>query len=117
MVQSWKMALYEYFCESCRTQFEQITSNTDPDAGKCPKCQTKNTRKLISAFRVGGRGDLRESTMHGCHDCHVPLGPQQGAHGHDHGAESGGHNHSHESGNGHDHTHDSGHSHSHSHDE
>src|SRR4051812_26773258 len=120
------MALYEYYCESCHGQFEQITSSTDPEAGKCPKCQTKNTRKLISAFRVGGRGDLRESTMHGCHDCHVPLGSQQGGHGH--GAESGGGSshddpshgdgsdpspgHSHDRSHDHDPSHDSGHGHS-----
>jgi putative FmdB family regulatory protein len=100
------MALYEYFCESCSSQFEQITSSTDPEAGKCPRCQTKNTRKLISAFRVGGRGDLRETTLHGCHDCHVPLGPQQGAQNQDQG-----HSHDHAA-----HSHD-GHDHGHSHDE
>ena len=74
------MALFEYFCEKCRFQFEQITSSGDPDAGKCPKCQDKKTRKLISAFKVGGRGDLRESTLHGCHDAHVTPGE-----GHNHG--------------------------------
>ncbi|MCM2323199.1 MAG: zinc ribbon domain-containing protein [Oligoflexia bacterium] len=67
------MALYEYYCDSCRLKFEQLTSDRDPDKGKCPKCQGNNTRKLISRFAVGGQGDLRESTMHGCHDCHVPV--------------------------------------------
>jgi putative FmdB family regulatory protein len=67
------MALYEYFCKECKHQFEQITSSTDPDQGKCPKCgENKNTERLISAFRIAGRGDLRESTMHGCHGCHNP---------------------------------------------
>lgn len=98
MLQCSGMALYEYYCDSCRSQFEQITSSGDPDAGKCPKCQKKDTRKLISAFRVGGRGDLRESTMHGCHESHVPLGPgQTGA--------------SNDADHGHDHDHDHGHSH------
>jgi len=73
------MALYEFYCEACDHQFEQITRSNSPDKGKCPKCQSKDrTRKLISAFSVGGRGDLRESTMHGCHDCHVPPGPGPG---------------------------------------
>src|SRR4051812_38355031 len=65
------MALFEFYCDTCSFKFEQITSSTDEDSGKCPKCQNKNTRKLISRFSVGGRGDLRESTMHGCHGgCH-----------------------------------------------
>ena len=98
---SGAMALYEYYCETCRKPFEQITSSTDPDAGKCPKCLEKNTRKLISAFRVGGRGDLRESTMHGCHDCEVPVGPGQSAgadsgHVHSAGCGHGGGGHSHD---------------------
>jgi putative FmdB family regulatory protein len=85
------MALYEYYCDSCQLRFEQITSASDPDAGKCPKCHGKDSKKLISPFAVGGRGDLRESTMHGCHDCHVPTGPGHEAGGHDHGHD--GHSH------------------------
>jgi putative FmdB family regulatory protein len=65
------MALYEYYCEHCKIQFEQITSSTDVDQGKCPKCHGKDTKKLISAFSVSGQGDQRESTYyHGCHSCH-----------------------------------------------
>lgn len=64
------MVLYEYFCEECALVFEQITSNSDPEQGKCPKCSVKTHQKLISQFAVGGRGDLRESTMHGCHECY-----------------------------------------------
>jgi putative FmdB family regulatory protein len=79
------MALFEYFCDRCKLKFEQITSSGDPDAGKCPKCKDKDkTNKLISRFAVGGQGDLRESTMHGCHDAHVGLGDGHD-HGHDHG--------------------------------
>lgn len=72
------MALYEFYCDSCKSKFEQITSSTDPDQGKCPKCQGNHTHKLISRFAVGGQGDLRESTMHGCHDCEVPLRESSG---------------------------------------
>lgn len=68
------MPMYEYFCKPCGHQFEQITSSSDPDAGKCPKCNGKNTEKLLSRFAVGGQGDLRESTMHGCHGCHLAPG-------------------------------------------
>lgn len=72
------MAIYEFHCEPCRKRFEQITSSTDPDQGKCPTCGGRETRRLISGFKVGGRGDVRESTIHGCHSgC-----------GHDHGSSS-----------------------------
>jgi putative FmdB family regulatory protein len=80
------MALFEFHCDACKLKFEQIVSSGDPDAGKCPKCGTLKTRKLISAFKVGGRGDLRESTMHGCHDAHVaPDFDHSHSHDHDHG--------------------------------
>lgn len=59
--------MYEYFCKRCQGKFEQITQCSDPDRGKCPKCNTNETEQLISKFAVGGRGDLRESTLHGCH--------------------------------------------------
>jgi putative FmdB family regulatory protein len=66
------MPLYEYFCEPCQLKFEQITSISDLERGKCPKCADLSTKKLFSRFAVGGQGDLRESTLHGCHECHVP---------------------------------------------
>ena len=73
------MALYEFYCEGCKAKFEQLTSSSDPDKGKCPKCNGNDTHRLISRFAVGGQGDLRETTMHGCHDCTVPLGPGPGS--------------------------------------
>ena len=73
------MALREYYCEPCRYRFEQLVFKNDPDEGKCPKCKGTQTRKLISKFAVGGQGDLRESTQHGCHGCHT------GHHHHGHG--------------------------------
>lgn len=62
------MALYEFYCSSCKLKFEQITRLEAEDAGKCPKCSGVETKRLISKFAVGGQGDLRESTLHGCHD-------------------------------------------------
>ncbi|MFZ9595957.1 MAG: FmdB family zinc ribbon protein [Bdellovibrionia bacterium] len=71
------MALFEYRCDRCQLTFEQIGKAGDPELGQCPQCQGRNTQKLISFFAVGGRGDLRESTLHGCHGCHS---------GHSHGS-------------------------------
>lgn len=79
------MALYEYYCSGCKYQFEQITGSTDPDAGKCPKCQSKeHSKKLISRFAVGGQGDLRETTVHGCHGGFTGLEDHSGHEGHEH---------------------------------
>lgn len=63
--------------------------------GKCPKCEGKNTRKLVSKFFVAGRGDLRESTFyHGCHSANVPH--HEGAeHSHDDGDHHHGTDHTH----------------------
>ncbi len=83
------MALYEFYCDPCKSKFEQITSSSDPDQGKCPKCQGKKTRRMISKFAVGGQGDLRETTFHGCHDNFDGV--------------SGGHDHHDHHGHGHDH--------------
>lgn len=90
------MACFEFYCDACRHKFEQITRAGEPDMGKCPKCGSQKTRKLISKFAVGGQGDLRESTMHGCHD-YTGVGE---SHDHDHA----GHDHSgHDHGDGGDH--------------
>lgn len=62
------MALYEFYCDHCNKKFEQITRAGAEDMGECPTCRSRETRRLISKFAVGGQGDLRESTLHGCHD-------------------------------------------------
>ncbi len=74
------MPLFEFYCETCKAKFEQITSSSE--TVKCPKCKGQKIQKLISLFRVGGRGDLRETTQHGCHDHYTGL---EGGHSHDEG--------------------------------
>jgi putative FmdB family regulatory protein len=63
------MPLFDYVCRKCAFSFEQLArSSDDPDAGICPKCGTSGAERKIARFRVGGRGDLRESSdFHGCH--------------------------------------------------
>lgn len=66
---SLKMPLYDYQCRSCKHLFEQIARGlNDPDAGICPKCSAIGAERKISKFKIGGQGDLRETTeFHGCH--------------------------------------------------
>lgn len=83
--------MFEYFCGGCQAKFEQIVGFSDPDKGKCPKCNGYKTQRLVSRFAVGGQGDLRESTMHGCdHPSHDFEG-SSGDHSHDPASHEGGH--------------------------
>lgn len=77
-----RMALFEYFCKPCKLKFEQIVSSGSKDAGVCPKCGNKKSEKLISKFAIGGQGDQRESTLHGCHEGYDGV---THAHSHDSG--------------------------------
>lgn len=59
--------LYEYACQSCSHRFEERVSSHEAPAPACPECGKEEVLKQISRFAVSGQGDLRESTMHGCH--------------------------------------------------
>lgn len=45
------MPIYEYICTACNEKFSllQKMSATEKDS-ECPKCRSKNVRKLISSF-------------------------------------------------------------------
>lgn len=62
------MPLYEYYCTPCSRRFEEISSGDAPSTARCPRCQTDSHERTIARFAVGGRGDLRETTLHGCHE-------------------------------------------------
>lgn len=63
------MPLYDYRCKSCKHDYESIARGTDDaEAATCPKCGTAGAERKIVRFRIGGQGDLRETTeFHGCH--------------------------------------------------
>ena len=45
------MPLYEYECNTCGEEFEQVVKFSEADANPaCPACQGEDTRKKISAF-------------------------------------------------------------------
>lgn len=48
------MPTYEYFCPSCKHQFELYQSFSDKPIRKCPECKGNKVHKLIS----GGAGVL-----------------------------------------------------------
>lgn len=45
------MPMYEYVCEDCGAEFEELVSSNAPTAPRCPTCASSRTRKLISACR------------------------------------------------------------------
>jgi len=48
------MPIYEYKCDKCENEFEVVTlSMNEKAAANCPKCKSRKTRKMMSAF---GRG-------------------------------------------------------------
>lgn len=41
------MPTYEYRCDSCTHQFDELQSFSDPPLTKCPKCGKKKLRRLF----------------------------------------------------------------------
>jgi putative FmdB family regulatory protein len=48
------MPTYEYLCEACKKEFEQITTIHEHDEGKiaCPKCGSNKIKQLPASFQV-----------------------------------------------------------------
>ncbi len=54
------MPIYEYRCERCDTEFEEIVASSDENP-VCPACGCSDTRKLMSCCCHGGGGSDGES--------------------------------------------------------
>lgn len=52
------MPIYEYQCQYCGHQFEQLQKVTDAALKTCPKCSQPKLKKLISntSFQLKGTG-------------------------------------------------------------
>ena len=69
------MPLFEYTCDDCRHQFEQLVSTERRP--ECPRCQGRRLTKLLSTFAVSsasGRAAAREPAG-SCGTCGDPRGP------------------------------------------
>lgn len=91
------MPLYDYHCPHCGKKYEEIRSFENREGGDCRHCGKGPVELKIVRFRVGGRGDLRETTeFHGCHPA-LDSHDHGGGHvhgpgcGHSHGGTSSGH--------------------------
>jgi len=51
------MPLYEYHCENCETEFEELVSLGTPEEDiACPACGQHRARRLLSVFCGQTRG-------------------------------------------------------------
>ncbi len=52
------MPIYEYLCESCGNELEQLQKISDAPLSQCPSCGASSLRKKISAagFQLKGTG-------------------------------------------------------------
>ena len=50
------MPIYEYVCEKCNNCFEHLASSASAPDPRCPKCNAKKVKKLMSAGCVRPRG-------------------------------------------------------------
>jgi putative FmdB family regulatory protein len=50
------MPMYEFTCQRCGADFEELCSVTEADSGKveCPECGAKKSKKQMSTFAAGG---------------------------------------------------------------
>jgi putative FmdB family regulatory protein len=70
------MPLFEYRCESCGHQFEQLSRAEV--APSCPKCGGGRLEKQLSTFAVSVQGAAQASSVPAdspCARCGVPGGP------------------------------------------
>lgn len=54
------MPIFEYKCNDCDNEFEELVFDRD-ECPPCPKCDSANTGKLMSAVRSRTSGGASES--------------------------------------------------------
>lgn len=63
------MPIYEYQCESCTHQFEELVRNGEHPS--CPNCQSQNVQRRLSTFckKSGGSGETFSAQSSGGGKC------------------------------------------------
>jgi putative FmdB family regulatory protein len=67
------MPIYEFECKKCRSRFDYLV-RASQDGISCPKCKSKNLRRLISSFAFNSKdsqGNITASSS-GCSGCLRP---------------------------------------------
>jgi putative FmdB family regulatory protein len=65
------MPIYEFRCSQCGHEFETLVLRAGEDAVTCPVCNSKETKKILSAFsRTGLEKSLSASCGSSSHSGH-----------------------------------------------
>jgi len=64
------MPIFEFYCQDCNADFEQLTMNSENEKISCIACGSKNTiKKGLSKFASPGIGDIGCKNSGGCGGC------------------------------------------------
>lgn len=55
------MPLYEFRCEGCGEEFEELVSSSEVGEVTCPSCGAEEVRRLQSGFAIAGSGTGRSA--------------------------------------------------------
>ncbi len=62
------MPIYEYHCRKCNEDFETIVFSASEEIA-CPKCSSKNVKKLMSGFSHKSSEGFSSSLGSACSGC------------------------------------------------
>ena len=61
------MPIYEYKCDDCGKQHEQLRRMADADRDvECPACRSIRVRRQLSSFATSGSSSSADYSMAGC---------------------------------------------------
>jgi len=63
------MPIYEYRCEDCGTQFEELTLSRNDAKVSCQKCSGQRVTRLLSTFAVGAESAPAPAEASPCGAC------------------------------------------------
>jgi putative FmdB family regulatory protein len=64
------MPIYEYKCEGCGKNYEQIRRMSDADSNlECPECQSREVKRQLSSFAAHSGGTPQRSGPMGGGGC------------------------------------------------
>ena len=63
------MPIYEFACQKCRKEFEELLFNTS-ETVRCPKCRSTRVKRLLSATAIKSSGKFKSTAKaKGCSGC------------------------------------------------
>ena len=70
------MPVFEYKCKQCNSKFEVLhKSSVNQEEVTCPKCNSKENKKLLSSFSATG---FSTSSSSGCESGNCGIEPSYG---------------------------------------